>query len=222
MPSAKAAACTLMIALVAIACTRTTGVGGAGSAEGAAPPGTATPLARSNLPDQHRETGNLSPNGCGHVIPPGSPNPNVTDGCKRDEDCKDKKGGRCVGKGGGHSARYNTCIYREDQCFVDADCKAKGSQVCDCDNETGHRCVGGNCATDADCGAGGYCSASPNGACWNETRGTTGYFCRTKADTCTSREDCRDPNRPNERHDCMYKKELGHWACVVLPTCPVG
>jgi hypothetical protein len=69
-------------------------------------------------------------------------------------------------------------------------------------------CKQGNCRTDADCGAGGYCSPTL-GSCGNYG-GVVGYYCHTKRDTCVDDGDCTK----NGATDCRFDQVSGAWACA--------
>jgi hypothetical protein len=144
---------------------------------------------------------------CPTTRPPGTANSATGGACKKDDDCTTGKNGRCLTAGG--RMMMNQCTY--DACFTDADCKTGGP--CECQS-WGNACLSGNCRTDADCGANGACGRSNAMACRGP--GQASYYCRTAADTCESYDDCKNGTA------CVYSLELGHWACVAYPQCPVG
>lgn len=91
-----------------------------------------------------------------------------------------------------------------DQCFQDDDCKNDGGvAVCDCTGNRNQCLPHANCRTDADCGAGGFCSYSVGRS------GQLGYFCHTAADECVSGSDCAPTASPDA---CEYSYE-GRWVC---------
>jgi hypothetical protein len=145
---------------------------------------------------------------CPTTRPPGNGDPAVNNGnCKKDDDCTAGKNGRC--QLGGSRDPINSCTY--DACFSDADCKTGGP--CEC-SSSGNACLAGNCRTDADCGANGSCGQSIARACFGNT--DEAYYCRTPEDTCASYDDCKNNT------SCAYSLELGRFACVANPQCPVG
>ncbi len=123
--------------------------------------------------------------------------------CTAHEDCQDGINGRCIGNS--HDSWY--CSY--DQCFADAEC---GGKVCECEGgfRSDHNvCLRvGDCLTDADCGAGGYCSPTL-GDC-GDYDGTVGYFCHTPEDDCIDDADCQ----VDERWEyCAYNPAAQKWSC---------
>lgn len=123
--------------------------------------------------------------------------------CTRDADCIAQENGRCQVNRGVTFCNYDTC-------FSDATCSTGGP--CYCDDEYGFRgnaCLPGNCQTDADCGVGGYCSPTLGGC--GDYGGVVGYYCHTAQDVCTNDAQCFDERRGGGY--CMYKPEVGHWAC---------
>lgn len=154
---------------------------------------------------------------CSKERPPGKPSPdnNENPECKVDADCKDGINGRCNEHYGGHGFRFSGCDY--DRCFSDAEC---GGGVCTCSPGGNYCNPPGNCLTDKDCGAGGFCTASngedPEGACGS----TQTYFCRTPKDECVTNDDCAKAGSPDKT--CTYGRQVGHWLCVANQMCPVG
>ena len=61
------------------------------------------------------------------------------------------------------------------------------------------------CATDADCGSGGYCSPSVTDTCFG-----TFYACHSAGDACLDDTDCQ---QGESTFHCLYQSQLGHWAC---------
>ena len=68
-------------------------------------------------------------------------------------------------------------------------------------------CKGGNCRTDEDCGAGGYCSPS-FGSC-GRYLGVVAYYCHTPKDKCVDDADCAG----TAGADCRYNQVMGAWMC---------
>lgn len=123
--------------------------------------------------------------------------------CTSDADCTAQENGRCQVNRGSAFCNYDTC-------FSDATCTTGGP--CECDDEYGFRgnaCLPGNCQTDTDCGSGRYCSPTL-GSC-GDYGGIVGYYCHTAKDVCTDDSRCYDQERGGGY--CMYKPEVGHWAC---------
>lgn len=130
--------------------------------------------------------------------------------CHTDADCTTGRNGRCMrvsNHGGrGPSLEASTCSY--DACFSDADCGSPRA-VCLCAEVTGsaprsgHLCVTGDCATDADCGASGYCR-----------RGPLGKYCHSPADQCVEETRC------GEGRGCA-KNASGIYECAAMIT-PLG
>ncbi|HKU44140.1 MAG TPA: hypothetical protein VJR89_38530 [Polyangiales bacterium] len=120
--------------------------------------------------------------------------------CKVDADCTMGQNGRCTDLG--RSTWY--CTY--DECFADADCKS-GPCICGEGGYAENSCMAGNCQTDADCGANGYCSPT-FGACGGYS-GVEAYYCHTCEDECVDNEDC--VGQPGA--DCRFEPSVGHWRC---------
>lgn len=161
------------------------------------------------VPDVHRAAaGATCPQGRGSgMLDPacnydGGPRP----ACRTDADCTAGKNGRCVPTPG--IACAPECTY--DTCFSDADC-AKTPCVCrgSASDSAANVCAPGNCAVDADCGAGGYCS--PSGL---PDRCGLGYYCHTSSDACANNSDC-----PSTREGCNFTFSLG-WSCSATCTLP--
>jgi hypothetical protein len=121
--------------------------------------------------------------------------------CYQDSDCTDGANGRCRAE-----PRFGwACSY--DGCTTDDDC---GGLVCACGGAWGNDanvCRRGNCAVDADCGDGGWCSPSFDDC--GEYSGVVAYYCRTAADTCLNDSDCTE--MPGGY--CMFSVEQSHWLC---------
>ena len=113
-----------------------------------------------------------------------------------DSVCTDGVNGRC----GVVGFRSGMCTY--DECFADAECQ--GGCVCAASATDNNRCFGGNCRTDSDCGAAGYCSPS-SGTCSNLE--PTYHYCHTCEDECVDDTDCAAGR-------CQYAPTIGHWMCV--------
>lgn len=123
--------------------------------------------------------------------------------CRVDADCTEGRNGRCLrlsNHGGqGPSLEATMCSY--DACFHDADCGSP-RVACYCDTRsatdpgTGHGCASGDCATDADCGAGRYCRRGPNGR-----------RCHSPSDVCVEETECGAglvcTRRPDGVYDCV-------------------
>ena len=129
--------------------------------------------------------------------------------CAQDSDCQTEGGPtlmlHCV---------QHACT--ADQCLSDGDCS--GGAVCNCAKDAGiglvirlNRCVPSTCRIDADCGAGGLCSPG-HGYC----QSSTGYHCRSDADTCCSSNDCGGMGTTDT---CEYAPTTGHWQCLVPMGC---
>ncbi|HEY2728801.1 MAG TPA: hypothetical protein VGK52_02600, partial [Polyangia bacterium] len=73
-----------------------------------------------------------------------------------------------------------------------------------------NRCVPSSCRIDADCGAGGLCSPG-----YGYCQSSTGYHCRSAADSCCSSADCAGMGTAST---CEYAPTTGHWQCLA----PVG
>jgi hypothetical protein len=145
-------------------------------------------------PKKHRALTEM----CDHERAPSAETPAASAGCTSDAECAQGENGRC----GPNNRGLRTCTY--DECFDDGDCM-DGPCVCATDSGGNNRCFGGNCATDADCGAKGYCSPS-FGPCGNYA-GVVAYYCHTCQDACTDDSDC-----PNGGY-CAYEPAAGHWLC---------
>ena len=156
------------------------------------------------IPSNHRgnEIGACDPNPSAGTA---KGEPDVPGGCRADTECTEGRNGRCNRRGDPHSGYQNVCSY--DQCLSDAECPDKA--VCTCGNNSGSYCRASTCRRDADC-SDGVCS--PSFGC----RGfLEGYHCHTSDDTCVDNQDCASPTQ------CVYRAEVGHWACSNL-QCPVG
>jgi len=99
-------------------------------------------------------------------------------------------------------------------CTSDAEC---GAAVCECGED--FQCFGpkrnvcltkGNCHVDADCGPGGFCSFSSDGAYCGMYG--NGYFCRTPNDQCTDDAEC--PREADGPTSCQFNATQGYWACA--------
>jgi hypothetical protein len=147
---------------------------------------------------------------------------NVATTCSSDSECTSGANGRCfpfeglVGPGG--------CSY--DECFTDSNCGSKTPCVCrsGSTDTTANVCdVGSNCAVDADCGPGGFCSPSVQGlpdrtpnVCW----GSRPYFCHTASDLCVNDSDCgpSDAGEPTPGVPgsvCAYNPQDSRWECTM-------
>ena len=112
--------------------------------------------------------------------------------------------GRCT------LGRFPHCTY--DECFTDEVC---GGFVCLCEggrSSDNNVCMrSGNCQTNADCGAGGYCSPS-QGSCGN-FGGIVGFFCHTAEDLCTNDSDCGPDPQSGRPGSCRFTPESARWEC---------
>jgi hypothetical protein len=126
--------------------------------------------------------------------------------CTTHEDCADGgENGRCTGNS--HDGWY--CTY--DSCFDDSGC---GGGLCACSGgwrSDANVCLGGDCTTDSDCGAGSYC-APTYGDC-GAYGGVEAYYCRTCEDECVNDSDCNDDPSGWGPGYCMFSQEVGHWMC---------
>jgi hypothetical protein len=122
--------------------------------------------------------------------------------CTLDSECTDGMNGRCISPNVVGPSGGSRCSY--DACFSDADCPA--GEPCKCresaaSNAPNYCVTGGNCRTDSDCGAGGFCSPSlfhiDSSVDGQPTSGSGfasfGYFCHTPRDVCVNDSDC-DPS----------------------------
>lgn len=161
----------------------------------------------SRVPKKHRATAAA----CPMTRPPG-PDPGAGRGtCTKDSDCNDASqgaNGRCVFSRAGAGCSYDTC-------FDDARCSSK---VCLCRPageavatlQANHCLSEGNCQTDRDCGAAGYCSPSFS-FCGNYS-GVVSYYCHTAADACVDDEDCRGVDGGIDGY-CMFNPAATRWIC---------
>ena len=126
--------------------------------------------------------------------------------CQSHDDCDEGMNGRCT------LGRFPHCTY--DECFTDDDCEGT---VCLCGGAAmsdANRCIPqGNCRTDADCGAGGFCSPTL-GDCGNYG-GVVGFFCRTPEDECLNDDECVNPDERGGRRagQCRFNLAGGRWMC---------
>lgn len=133
--------------------------------------------------------------------------------CHTHQDCTSGLNGRCVGNG--HDGWR--CDY--DECLTDSDCTGDagaGRMVCACSSgfrSDNNVCLAGNCRTDADCGANGYCSPTL-GDCgkYGGLTAYSGYYCHTAADECVDDADCGGDGSYGTPY-CAYSPITGHWAC---------
>jgi hypothetical protein len=168
------------------------------------------------VPAQHRQ----SDAQCSTPAPPGncSNSTGFAGRCSDDSTCTAGANGRCISPGGGVPIPC-TCTY--DECMHDTDC---AGEACACHGSAftggyGNRCVSGNCRTDADCGAGGYCSPSEVADSCGDS--LLGFFCRTPGDLCVDDSDCPaatggTPGTPV----CVYTPGGARWECGRLVICP--
>lgn len=136
------------------------------------------------------------------------PDAGIEGECMRDGDCTAGQNGRCQTLGGA-----TRCTY--DGCFEDGDCNPR--EVCHCGEEGGvdgrsaHRCVYARCSTDADCGDDGYCSPSPDPACF-AAADVLGYYCHGASDECSGDEDCERCDAAPRRF-CGFELASDRWLC---------
>ena len=126
--------------------------------------------------------------------------------CHSHAECDAGENGRCTGNT--HDGWY--CTY--DECFTNDDCTGE-NMVCNC--EGGFRsdnnvCVPGDCQTDADCGADGFCSPTL-GDCGHYT-GPVGFYCHTCDDECIDDADCGGSGEFANPY-CAYSPIVGRWVC---------
>jgi hypothetical protein len=166
------------------------------------------------VPKQHRESapGCSTAKVAGDVDVPdaGSRYGGTQEGsCKKDSDCTQGKNGRCAFTGGGRMAPRPACVY--DACFSDADCGGKVECACFGSPGAGNYCMGGNCATDDDCGK-SYCSPSFGTSC-GAYGGVVGNFCHTDDDECTNDDECRGESTEKQNGFCAFIPEAKKWKC---------
>jgi hypothetical protein len=117
------------------------------------------------------------------------------------------------------STGFQACLQGRcsvDFCVSDGDCP--NGQACGCSNLYyggnaaihPNACVASHCRVDADCGAGGICSASIGPGCGS----LDGYYCHSSADECHTSADCC-----SDKPLCRYQPQLGHWACQAQFAC---
>jgi hypothetical protein len=73
----------------------------------------------------------------------------------------------------------------------------------------------GNCVTDSDCAATGYCSPGydPKDPCT-----LIGYYCHTPGDQCVDDKDCTGASGMY----CVYDDAVKYWHCAGNSGCPFG
>jgi len=153
-------------------------------------------------PREHRPAGGS----CSTERVAGDPQRGPHSKCSHDTQCRRGKNGRCGPKS--YEGRHpDVCYY--DECYVDDDCAPGTACACGGGSATSpHRCVPGNCRTDADCDpAAPFCS--PTFDC----KGVTGYYCHTAGDECFSDDDCKGRPSPKCTHNGA------RWACGWGPNC---
>jgi hypothetical protein len=131
--------------------------------------------------------------------------------CAQDSDCTAGRNGRCESIG----ICPSDCTY--DECVQDSDCANQTPCGCRLNATDFTRCFGAsNCATDADCGIGGYCSPSLvvraclciGNAC------AEGYFCHTQRDGCLDDSDCENSSA------CVFDPVEKRFSCQECYTRP--
>lgn len=165
-----------------------------GSDSSTPPLAASAPIAR--VPSKHRAS---SPPRCSTAKVRGDPQRMARGGCTRDANCTKGKNGRCAPESYEAPTR-DRCYY--DACWADADCAP--NTACECGSGSAidpHVCVEAACRIDTDCGAGGYCSPSPDG-CGQ----VASWRCHTPDDACVDDRDCG-----NEL--CAFDEGRAHWAC---------
>lgn len=120
--------------------------------------------------------------------------------CLSDADCAAGDNGRCNNNREIWSCSYDTC-YSDATCTTGGPCACEGARSSDA-----NACLPGNCQADADCASDGYCSPT-FGDCGNYG-GVIAYYCHTPADECVDDAECEGGGGY-----CMYRPEIGHWAC---------
>lgn len=134
--------------------------------------------------------------------------------CGSDADCVAGTNGRCLSTGLGAL----TCSY--DECASSNDCAPGKTCACgDFAEISANVCATSNCRTDADCGAGGYCSPSVALGCRGPGPNYDGAYCHTANDQCVNDADCSgQPQNGHGPEVCVYDKEVSHWKCAT-PGC---
>ena len=121
--------------------------------------------------------------------------------------------GRCVSDQG----PVQICRCTFDVCVRDLDCHMGGPCACHgapFNGQYGNTCVPGNCRTDSDCGAGGYCSPTRgSGNCG----GLMGYYCHTAGDQCVDDQDC--PSAGVGPSMCAWQDGAHRWECMPQLLC---
>jgi hypothetical protein len=133
--------------------------------------------------------------------------------CHTDANCMAGVNGRCLWTPTHPNPFVYHCSY--DECGTDAGCGVGVACICRAWAEAtvANYCApSGNCLTDADCGAAGYCSLSFDKVCpvplnW-------GYFCHTPNDECMTDADC------DESPNCTFNVAAGRWTCSQSQACP--
>jgi hypothetical protein len=139
---------------------------------------------------------------------------NPADMCSSDAQCTGANG-RCFAFNGG-SVGYCMCTY--DACGNDSDCPAGNTCACHGSAYTGgagNTCKASDCRVDADCGPGGFCSASVDLTTCNGA-GVGGYYCHTPSDVCINDSDCPGTDGVPA---CAYSTATGRWQCASLLGC---
>jgi len=185
--------------------------GGAGNTNASDGSGGGAPPATLGVPKAHRVSASTCtvPRGMATAMDAGGNNPFAT--CNSDAECTMGKNGRC-------QSVYNSmaCACNYDECTTDGDC---AGGTCECRtadaSRAPNRCLPrGDCATDADCGADGYCSPSLLlGDTCNPLN--IAYYCHTQSDECVDDFQCSQGN-------CLYDHAKQHWRCNAYPGCDGG
>jgi hypothetical protein len=131
--------------------------------------------------------------------------------CHTDANCTAGLNGRCLQGSRFPSPFAYECSY--DECESDAGCRVGLACVCRAfsqDTAANFCTLGGNCLTDADCSAPGYCSLSFDKVCpWVSS---WGYFCHTPSDECWTDADCVSQN-------CTFNVIASRWTCSQSQPC---
>ena len=215
----------------AIAVGAISGSYGGTTGPGSTPSDAASQVGDPSVPLQHRSTSlpcpsqrGPAPQDCTAGACTGQPYPGgiVSLNCSSDSECAAGVNGRCFppkvpGWAGG-------CSY--DECFNDSSCGLRTPCVCrtsSTDNSANICDVGGNCAVDADCGPGGYCSPSMESCTSTNpditpeaSNGPNPYYCHTASDICINDSDCSPPDTtiPPAITVCAYSAQNARWECT--------
>jgi hypothetical protein len=179
------------------------------------------------VPQNHR----ASPAQCPPERAAGSPCPDggvpspTNFACMQDSDCTVGLNGRCLSvpqlvtpsppSQGTQGLLYCETVCSYDQCLSDLDCPVRTPCACRFPSIYGSPNVcltASNCAIDADCGRGAFCS--PSAVVGQADRA---YFCHTSNDLCIDDADCSPPAMGGQAL-CEFDAGSGHWSCHRLPS----